>query len=713
MATDGFKRSSIAPPPRSLNVEKFAESRASELEALHSIVANRLNNNFRSQRNKRRRTTGHDNRDANKRFRKREKIGVVDKGNVVTSEKDEKKVPRRIRRRVELRRNTEHGYSTSGDGTKRLRTHVWHAKRFTMTKLWGFYLPVGLQGRGRGSRALLNWFRHGALVHDACYHIALRLEGPEDSLLSILSMVLVPSPSAHSEDISRSVLSGAAYGKAMLHHVGAPGSKSIAPVTYMWRPIQKKDIGIGAEHDVDSVNSTQTNECCSSFRQLWVWMHASAFNEGYDALKFACQKLMDETGILINCFSLEGQLAKLEVMGSKAFGLLRKILHPITCKTLKSWQLTKCSSLDHEDQIPSCAILSLTVDDPRSLPEKKTAVVPEVASNGVLGDASENEAKENTSLKGNQDLDLWMLGMGSVLQWKRIDAQHGSCPILLLKSNNQKGMIGWSIILPLSWVKAFWIPLVSNGAHAIGLREKHWIACEVCAPQFCISSPRLNCHIFLQISLIPMHTHLLWQLKQLHLMKRQNFVLLHASFKSSIPPPWVSVRSAFDKESTILGDTHPCEETCTRDVANEGSFEEGAVVCAPHLSDISMWTSRSRSTETGLQIPQSSVRSYFKEQSSGKWELQIPEDTVTRESNRQAIGFVTTGFVRGSKKLKAGALCEAILLARLREEQWNEMPMKERRKEIYVLVRNLRSTAYRLALATIILEQQEEDVEFM
>ena len=147
MATDGFKRSSIAPPPRSLNVEKFAESRASELEALHSIVANRLNNNFRSQRNKRRRTTGHDNRDANKRFRKREKIGVVDKGNVVTSEKDEKKVPRRIRRRVELRRNTEHGYSTSGDGTKRLRTHVWHAKRFTMTKLWGFYLPVGLQGR--------------------------------------------------------------------------------------------------------------------------------------------------------------------------------------------------------------------------------------------------------------------------------------------------------------------------------------------------------------------------------------------------------------------------------------------------------------------------------------------------------------------------------------------------------------------------------------
>ena len=84
-----------------------------------------------------------------------------------------------------------------------------------------------------------------------------------------------------------------------LHHVGEPGSKSIAPVTYMWRPLQKKDIGIGVEHhNVDSVNSTQTNECCSSFRQLWVWMHASTFNEGYDALKFACQELINHRDYL-------------------------------------------------------------------------------------------------------------------------------------------------------------------------------------------------------------------------------------------------------------------------------------------------------------------------------------------------------------------------------------------------------------------------------
>lgn len=64
-----------------------------------------------------------------------------------------------------------------------------------------------------------------------------------------------------------------------------------------------------------------------------------------------------------------------------------------------------------------------------------------------------------------------------------------------------------------------------------------------------------------------------------------------------------------------------------------------------------------------------------------------------------------------SKKPVAVATCEATSLARLRAEQWSETPVKRRKKEIYVLVRNLRSSAYRLALATIVLEHQDEDVE--
>ncbi|CAK7348448.1 unnamed protein product [Dovyalis caffra] len=191
MAGDGSKKSKVSTaPPRKINVQKFAETRASELESLHSIVSNRVNNNFRSQRNKRRRTTAYDNQAAKKRHRKRRKLGLFGKASddlALASEKEPKKVPRRVRRRIELKKNPEIGFATSGDGTKRLRTHVWHAKRFTMSKLWGFHLPLGLHGSGRGSRALLKWYRDRAVVHDGSYYTAIQLEGPEASITFLSS----------------------------------------------------------------------------------------------------------------------------------------------------------------------------------------------------------------------------------------------------------------------------------------------------------------------------------------------------------------------------------------------------------------------------------------------------------------------------------------------------------------------------------------------
>jgi ribonuclease P/MRP protein subunit POP1 len=151
MVTDGTKKPKVsAVPPRKINVQKFAESRAPELLSLQSIVDNRLSNDYKSQRNKRRRTTSFNDQIARKAHRtKRQKIGRVDKVNAESVlNKDHKvKLPRHVRRRFELKSNPENGFCISGDGTKRLRTHVWHAKRFSMTKLWGYHLPLGLQGR--------------------------------------------------------------------------------------------------------------------------------------------------------------------------------------------------------------------------------------------------------------------------------------------------------------------------------------------------------------------------------------------------------------------------------------------------------------------------------------------------------------------------------------------------------------------------------------
>lgn len=39
---------------------------------------------------------------------------------------------------------------------------------------------------------------------------------------------------------------------------------------------------------------------------------------------------MDAKSTSISCFSVDGRIAKIEVMGSSASGLLEKILHPIS-----------------------------------------------------------------------------------------------------------------------------------------------------------------------------------------------------------------------------------------------------------------------------------------------------------------------------------------------------------------------------------------------
>lgn len=59
----------------------------------------------------------------------------------------------------------------------------------------------------------------------------------------------------------------------------------------MWRPSQipsRADDGEG--HDGLGPNESEKTEGHSCFRQLWVWIHASAFSEAFSALQCACDK---------------------------------------------------------------------------------------------------------------------------------------------------------------------------------------------------------------------------------------------------------------------------------------------------------------------------------------------------------------------------------------------------------------------------------------
>ncbi|XLS94372.1 hypothetical protein HN51_070380 [Arachis hypogaea] len=482
-------------------------------------------------------------------------------------------------------------------------------------------------------------------------------------------------------------------------------------------------------------------------------------------------------------------------------------------------QKTGSSISYNKDKFSSVAILSLNVKDPRQLCGKRTISSVEPSSAEVVNGAQESihEELEKTSelasstwskLENKQyhNNDLWYaksrrlrtpLAESVICNEKHhkrlthyclddVDSREAnslteeqcsrSCPILLVKHHRKELFRGCSIILPLSWVKAFWIPLISYGAHAIGLQEMHWIAHEMGLPAFLSDFPdckAYSCFMSAKAAAFdkkaklhppskrPESSHLASMGKINAVETTDVSTLEDLTDLNSLPKKIDSENSLFDGTVARTGSvlTNFLNETkggqlslfpyaadgdekitkfikgevninpsCQNSVISDhrlcflrvhlrsfkkGLFEEGAVICAPHPSDTYLLTSCIEKSE-GFQLPQSALESYFKEEHSSKrWEMHVPDDSNAREYHRWPIGFVTSAAVQGSKRLVAGGFCEAVLLANLREDQWKEMPAKRRKNDIYVLVRNLRSVAYRLALASVVLEYQENDTKFM
>ncbi|TQD79621.1 hypothetical protein C1H46_034798 [Malus baccata] len=363
----------------------------------------------------------------------------------------------------------------------------------------------------------------------------------------------------------------------------------------MWRPSgQPNRDNNAADCEGDEFNGLEGTKHSSTDRQLWVWIHASALTEAYDTMKLACQKEMEGRDIVINCFSLEGQLAKLELVGSKAFQLLQRTLIPATRDN--SWKLMRHSAaeadedsqstihLKNEEEIPSHAILSLNVRDPRTLTEKgNTADAQDLGSASILGDVLGTEDNEHIICGQFSDKpagsgkiranNLWDVSSGvsppveeAVLCNERHDQKRNffclndsssgalntsstsqgsrSCPIMLLKNSNGRGLhVGWSVILPLSWVKAFWISLVSMGAHAMGLREKRWISCEVGLPYFPSDFPDCDAYLCLKETEAAASN-----------LKEELRPPAIRPLRVPILSPWNSIRVALKEESVAVGD---------------------------------------------------------------------------------------------------------------------------------------------------------------
>ncbi|KAJ8446266.1 hypothetical protein Cgig2_016037 [Carnegiea gigantea] len=632
MAAHGPKQwQKAAAVPRTLDVRKYAESRAAELDSLHSILSDRLKDDFCSRNNKRRRTTGFKARNR----RRPQKPCKFD-------DDEEKKLPRRVRRRIELKKNPHTGFSVSGDGTRRLRTHVWHAKRFTIAKLWGFYLPLGLHGRS---------YLEGLLESDGkngCGSKQNTLKNAEHLSLSTIMLLAVVDP--------RSLL-----GKRSAAVPEAHLSSNVCGLSEDKRNGHSAGNMHMKEEELSVLQSAyETDSSLPNCKDLWdvvnevvhppVEENVLCLDRQKESLDFFCIKDATSAKSMSTETKFSGLCPIMLLRDTNHTGLLTGYISPSLypiyvmvgfpyfpsdfpdCNAYSCFMAREAAEV--EKKMECCTL------DMRFL---KVPIPPPWSSinfgfNKVGGQVNGIDTSSNIRRHEDFSADL----DGDIPDAGPVNNSGSGCELLVARTS---GMLA-SFLKEVSGDHLLLFPKTPDRMSFSHLMKDEAKFSQASKAATLTSYRRRLCYLR---------------------------VLLHAY--------------------------------------KEGVFDEGAVVCAPRFADLSLCTSRSLNNEVGLQVPHCCLGSYFKQLSSGEWEFQLPADPAAIEAYRQPIGFVTTGFVRGSKRPMAVGFCEAVLLAHLREEQWSQMPAKQRRKEIYVLVRNLRSTAYRLALASIILEEQQEDVK--
>ncbi|XP_057817524.2 ribonucleases P/MRP protein subunit POP1 isoform X2 [Cryptomeria japonica] len=714
-------------PPPALNVKRLANARAPEVEALYSIIKKRIrkrkgpddgeqddNQDFAVPRTERRRTTGFINRKANLwKKRKRDALRRSTRFKIKGEEERDgkadtvKKLSRRVRRRIELKGGSDGGYGCSTDGTIRLATHVWHAKRFTMTKKWGYYLPLGLFGRGRGSRAVLKWSKSTALLHDASYYSAVQLEGPEDSLLNVLRKVLEPSPPLV-ETMSEMLIAelcGLCYGTAMLHKVGESPYGSITPVTYLWCPYSPDAFKATVDRDMKdrSTYNDKEKKQNNQTRYLWIWIHAAAFHDAFNSLQSACQIQSEEDGTILMCLSRQHDLGRLDVIGSRALKLLQKILHPISRWSIilpvswvrafwiplvlggaraiglreRRWLSSDAGVSSFPYDFPDCkAYCDYMNEETAAYEEMIASRPPSKRPPAILLPPPWNSIQGYVKRKYS----------GSAALLADITKQESEKTELVeVQRLHSVNSLQDKLAIPEVINKE---DLGSQGFSSI--HEKKFIFPGLIARTSAILKQHLRRVGGLHLLLFP-DTHSSQKKDYSHLLDEGRIC-------------W-----RLKDVNNIILENEPCFLKVLLYAPGKGLFEEGAVVCAPIENDFSLWCSKSRGWQ-GLDIPPTLRNAECNQQwitnkEMGQWGGIV--SNCGQENLRMPIGFVTTGACRGSVPALAVAMCEGTILGHLRADQWKDSKWRNK-SEVFVLVRNMKSTVYRPALAAIILEENED-----
>eukprot|EP00898_Chlorokybus_atmophyticus_P003392 jgi/Chlat1/4053/Chrsp26S04107 len=369
-------------------------------------------------------------------------------------------------------------------GLRQLETHVWHAKRFKMGTRWGYNLAECIAGKGKGLRSVLRSLKTGVVLHDASYWTVIELQGLEVGIEAVLNSTVSLTPS-----MPDAAKTGSRAYTVLLHRPSKFPSGAIGPAQVLWQP-------------------PLPEPAVSQTRNVWLWVHAAAAAEAYDAIHDAARQLSE---VPVTVSRRSGEFVRLELMGGAATELLAAVMNPVATSSVVSVDL-------HSVQCTDC-VVSLNVRDPReALPRstrmdflRRKAEHETTISSIVQESAADEYAASSHSTGASPLVDSMDVNTGLLPLWvaspivqpppeqeicqrrhaarkpmaqPEADGQSNAaiCPALVIPQpppQRESYCAGWSVILPAGWAMPFWMAFVMTGARPIGLVERRWLAKEV------------------------------------------------------------------------------------------------------------------------------------------------------------------------------------------------------------------------------------------
>ncbi|KAG6891353.1 hypothetical protein C0992_008468 [Termitomyces sp. T32_za158] len=516
--------------PSAIDVEKFAEARAFEIDAMHNAMKNASASSTSRAwqalpRHLRRRAASHDVRRVPLRLREKARAEMDPLRKKILGRSIPKLGKNKRLKRTEL-------FAKRQRDKLWLETHIWHAKRMKMDNMWGYRLAV--HPTEKSYRPSHRASVHGSIIHDASYHSIIELKGTETVLKRVLDTSCDPNgPTAGSKRYS----CGSRALETYIYKSGSYPFGLISPVTVIWKPLP-----LDSASNTNSPQEQVNEEACSVsanqppmkrkrkskgkgktkeqensrlpdteiLRVVWIISHPSTYQDVLSSIRTSVSMTLEALKhedankmFEVEIGDLRGQVNIFEIMGPKSNQVLRGALNPVSQDKREDFKKfwSRFTNMQTSAEMSRGTVVGFKVVDPR-------------LKRNAKAQAPATEHLSSTNIFPSAQLaqtDLWDVDIRTKLarpRYKKKDLderrskslipgtplnperQDDRIPVLLVQrsleahESGTQGIHGWTLIIPSGWAMAFFSSLTFTGTRVSGQRERQTQAFEAGTPYF-------------------------------------------------------------------------------------------------------------------------------------------------------------------------------------------------------------------------------------